>query len=185
MRATFARPLAPRIRDSRRTRIIPDEIIPDEISSLATPTLATSRLGDPSPRLIACLVFEGLFVTPAVTAIVEALESANANGKIFVVGNAKLASALAKKRDVITLSSGDIELAAVVGTNVATDDNWETTLREWTRIVRDGGVLVFVDRGHAAEASRRALCAGLTEIEQRHAGRVVVTSGLVTHLAVA
>jgi hypothetical protein len=43
-------------------------------------------------------------------------------------------------------------------------------------------VLVLVDRGRAAEASRRALCAGLTELEQRHAGRLVVTSGLVTHL---
>jgi hypothetical protein len=37
-------------------------------------------------------------------------------------------------------------------------------------------------RSHAAEASRRALCSGLTEIEQRHVGRSIVTSGLVTHL---
>jgi hypothetical protein len=44
-------------------------------------------------------------------------------------------------------------------------------------------VLIFVDRGHAPEASRRALCAGLTEIQQRHAGRVVITSGLVTHFS--
>ena len=49
-------------------------------------------------------------------------------------------------------------------------------------VVRDGGAIVFVDRGHAPEASRRALSAGLCEIEQRHAGRVVVTSGIVTHL---
>jgi hypothetical protein len=50
-------------------------------------------------------------------------------------------------------------------------------------VVRDGGAIVLVDRGRAPEASRRALCAGLSEIEQRHAGRVVVTSGLVSHLA--
>jgi hypothetical protein len=43
-------------------------------------------------------------------------------------------------------------------------------------------VIAFVDRGHAPEASRRALCAGLSELEQRHAGRNVITSGLVTHL---
>jgi hypothetical protein len=50
------------------------------------------------------------------------------------------------------------------------------------RVVRDGGAIVFVDRGHAQEASRRALCAGLSELEQRRAGRSVITSGLVTHL---
>jgi len=48
--------------------------------------------------------------------------------------------------------------------------------------VRDGGAIVLVDRGRAPDASRRALCGGLTELEQRRAGRVVVTSGLVTHL---
>ena len=35
-----------------------------------------------------------LGVTPAVTAILEALASANAEGKLAVVGNAKLATAL-------------------------------------------------------------------------------------------
>ena len=43
-------------------------------------------------------------------------------------------------------------------------------------------MLVFVDRSKAPEASRRALCAGLSEIEQRHAGRAIVTSGVVSHL---
>jgi hypothetical protein len=146
-------------------------------------------------------VLEGLFVTPAVTAIVEALASAHAEGKLAVVGNAKLATALAEaKREVVPIgmsqraakkltnaladlsSIEDRSLDAVVGVDVAVDDGWEITLREWTRVVRDGGAIVFVDRGHAPEASRRALCSGLTEIEQRHAGRAVVTSGLVTHL---
>jgi hypothetical protein len=146
-------------------------------------------------------VLDGLFVTPAVTAIGEALASSRADGKLAVVGNAKLAAALVEaKRDVVPVAMSeraakkltnaladlssieDRALAAVIGVDVSTDEGWETTLREWTRVVRDGGAIVFVDRGHAAEASRRALCAGLTEIEQRHAGRVVVTSGLVTHL---
>ena len=146
-------------------------------------------------------MLDGLFVTPAVTAIGEALASSRADGKLAVIGNAKLATALTEaKREVVPVAMSeraakkltnaladlssieDRSLAAVIGVDVSTDDGWEITLREWARVVRDGGALVFVDRGHAAEASRRALCAGLTEIEQRHAGRVVVTSGLVTHL---
>ena len=146
-------------------------------------------------------MLEGLFVTPAVTAIVEALASAKTDGKLAVVGNAKLATALTEsKREVVPVgmsaraakrltnsladfsSIKDGSLAGIVGVDVATNDGWEATLREWTRVVHDGGVIVLVDRGHAPEASRRALCSGLTEIEQRHVGRAVVTSGLVTHL---
>ena len=98
-------------------------------------------------------MLDGLFVTPAVTAIDEALAAARVTGRV-----------------------------AVIGVDIATDDGWELTLREWRRVTRDGGAIVFVDRGHAPEASRRALCAGLSEIEQRHVGRTVITSGLVTHL---
>lgn len=146
-------------------------------------------------------MLDGLFVTPAVTAITEALASASASeGTIVVAGNAKLAAALGEQREVIVVGlspraakkltnalpdTGTIagrSCAAVVGIDVVEDDAWETTLRAWSRCVRDGGAIVFVDKGHAEEASRRALCAGLSEIEQRHAGRTVVTSGLVTHL---
>lgn len=147
-------------------------------------------------------MLDGLFVTPAATAVSEALASANAQeGTIAVVGNAKLAAALGGNREVIavglspraakklTNTRDDLasiepgSLAAVIGVDVTDDEAWAETLRTWTRAVRDGGALVFVDKGHAAEASRRALCAGLSELEQRHAGRTVVTSGLVTHLA--
>lgn len=146
-------------------------------------------------------MLDGLFVTPAVTAIGEALASTRADGKLAVIGNAKLATALRDaKCDVVPIglsaraakrltnaladlsSIENRSLGAVIGVDIAVDDGWEITLREWTRVVRDGGTIVFVDRGHAPEASRRALCAGLSEIEQRHAGRVVVTSGVVTHL---
>jgi hypothetical protein len=157
-------------------------------------------------------VLDGLFVTPAVTAISDALASAvaaapsgastgtAADGAIAVVGNAKLAIALGATRTVIpvglspraakklrgaarelaALEPGS--LAAVVGVDLATADAWEQLLHDWSRVVRDGGALVIVDRGHAFEASRRALCGGLTEIEQRRAGRSVITSGLVSHL---
>ncbi len=140
-------------------------------------------------------MLDGLFVTPAVTAIDEALASASADGKIAVVGHAKIAAALAAKREVLVVglppraakkrpdaladlsSVADGSLAGVIGI-----DTEAAPLVEWTRVVRDGGVVVLVDRGGAPAASKRALCAGLTELEQRHAGRVVVTSGLVTHL---
>ncbi len=145
-------------------------------------------------------MLDGIFVTPSVTAIGEALASAHATGKLAVIGNAKLAAALGNGREVVavglspraakrltnaladlsSIESGSLD--GVVALDISDDDGWELSLREWRRVVRDGGVIVLVDRGRAPEASRRALCAGLTELEQRRAGRVVVTSGLVTHL---
>jgi len=86
---------------------------------------------------------------------------------------AKLAvSALDKRFDA---------LEALRAIDLAVAPGWEEALRGWSRVVRDGGAIVFVDRGHAHEASRRALCGGLTEIEQRRAGRAVITSGVVSH----
>jgi hypothetical protein len=135
-----------------------------------------------------------------VTAIVEALGSAHAEGKLAVVGNAKLAKALGASRDVVaiglsaraakkvpgalpdTSSLEPASLAAIVGVDIARDDGWQDTLAAWSRVVRDGGAIVLVDRGRTTEATRRALCAGLSELEQRHAGRAVITSGLVSHL---
>lgn len=144
-------------------------------------------------------MLDGLFVTPAVTAINDALASAKADGVIIVVGHAKLAQALKEKREVIAvgmsarsakklgatapdttgLDAGSA--VAVIGVDVVDDEAWVATLREWTRVLRDGGAIVIVDKRQPDEASRRALCAGLTEIEQRHAGSRIITSGLVTH----
>ena len=144
-------------------------------------------------------MLDGLFVTPAVTAITEALRSAKATGTLAVVGNAKLATALGADHDVVPvglsaraakklprtladLSSVEpASLAAVIGVDVSTAADWQATLHAWARVVRDGGALILVDRGRPHDASRRALCAGLTEIEQRQAGRAVITSGLVSH----
>jgi hypothetical protein len=141
----------------------------------------------------------GLFVTPAVTAISDALARAAIAGAVAVVGNAKLAAALGAGREVIPvglspraakklrgaareladLDAGSV--AAVIGIDLAIAASWADLVRDWSRVVRDGGAIVVVDRGHAHEASRRALCGGLTEIEQRRAGRSVITSGLVSH----
>jgi hypothetical protein len=165
----------------------------------------------------------GLFVTPTVVAIGDALASilrlpspessgspaslgapdgpagAGSPVVIAVVGNARLAAALGAGREVIPVGLSvraakkllgtarelsaiePASLAAVVGVDLAVVPGWEDTLRGWSRVVRDGGAIVFVDRGHAHEASRRALCGGLTEIEQRRAGRAVITSGVVSH----
>jgi hypothetical protein len=146
-------------------------------------------------------MLDNLFVAGAVAAVGEALASAHADeGTVAVIGNARLAGALAKNRTTLAVGlsaraakkiAGAVDdlagveprsLAAVIAVDVATDDAWEAALREWTRVIRDGGAIVLVDRGHAPEASRRALCGGLTELEQRRAGRSIVTSGLVSHL---
>lgn len=146
-------------------------------------------------------MLDGLFFAPSATAIAEALAAAHATlGPIAVVGSAKLATALASQREVIPITGAarapktlptarndltSIEprsLAAVIGVDITADVHWPETLRIWSRAVRDGGAIIFVDKGHASEAARRALCAGLSELEQRHAGRTVITSGLVSHL---
>lgn len=139
---------------------------------------------------------------PGATSVASAVAPAGApaDGAIAVVGNAKLAIALGATRTVIPVGLSPRaakklrgaarelaglepgSLAALVGVDLATADAWEQLLHDWSRVVRDGGALVIVDRGHAFEASRRALCGGLTEIEQRRAGRSVITSGLVSHL---
>src|SRR5260370_457284 len=105
-------------------------------------------------------MLSGLFVVPSVTAIAEALTSARASAA------RRLTNARA---DLSTIEDGSLD--AVVGVDIASDAGWEPVLREWSRVVRDGGAIVMVDRGHASETSRRALCAGLSELEQRHAGR--------------
>jgi hypothetical protein len=145
-------------------------------------------------------VLGALFVTPAATAITEALSSARATGPLAVIGNARIAKVLGATRDVIPVGmsaraakklpraiadlSGvePASLAAVIGIELATIDDWQATLRGWSLVVRDGGAIIVVDRGHPHEASRRALCGGLADIVQRHAGRQVITSGLVSHL---
>jgi hypothetical protein len=144
-------------------------------------------------------VLAGLFVTPAVTEILAALASARADGTLAVIGNARLATALAATREVIPVALtaraakklpraiadlASVEpgsLAAVIGVELASDEAWQATLQGWSRVVRDGGAIVVVDRGRPHETSRRALCGGLSEIEQRRAGRAVITSGLVSH----
>lgn len=148
-----------------------------------------------------------LFIGQTVEAVDEALASANVEGVIGVLDQTKIGAALAAKgRQIVQFSSkkkslrklggkrlygtreslpvADASLDAVIGFDIGavSEDDWELILREWTRATRDGGVLVLVDKAGATELTRRALCGGLAEIQQRSAGRTTVTSGLVTRL---
>lgn len=150
-------------------------------------------------------MLDGWFLGPALDAVVEALRSAP-RGTIAVVDQPHLAQKLAE-RDlaVIALDSdkrplrkrkgppaarcladllpvADRALSALVGSGAGTRADWATVLAEWSRAVADGGMVVLVDRAPSTELSRRALCGGLAELQQRPAGRLIVTSGLVTDL---
>lgn len=83
------------------------------------------------------------------------------------------------------LPVADGSLAAVIGVGALAPENsvaLHQMISEWVRAVRDGGAVVLVDRVPRTLATRHALCAGLTELEQRASGRAVVTSGLVSRL---
>lgn len=83
------------------------------------------------------------------------------------------------------LPVADGALAAVIGVGALAPERsvaLHQMISEWVRAVRDGGAVVLVDRVPRTLATRHALCAGLTEIEQRASGRAVVTSGLVSRL---
>jgi hypothetical protein len=148
----------------------------------------------------------GLFLTRTITAIDAALHSAGtpADQPLAVIGDVRLGRAFAERGrrvvivdgdrkklrrlkrgarlhgDALQLPVADRALGALIGLDASDRDDWPGVLAEWSRAVEDGGALVLVDRAEPAEMTRRALCAGLAEIEQRSAGRVVVTSGLVT-----
>ena len=104
--------------------------------------------------------------------VVEALGGAPA-GPLAVLGEPPLAKALSSGgREVKTEADEGADLAALVAVG-------EGKIDDWTSAVRDGGVLVMVDKAAPAAGTRRALCAALHDLEQRVAGKVVVTSGRV------
>lgn len=150
-------------------------------------------------------MLDRLFLGAAIDAVAETLGDAPA-GPIAVVGQPRLARGLAARGlavigvDVEAKASKKLEkaapvrargdalpvadraLAALVGWGAGSREDWADVLAEWSRAVVDGGVVVMVDRGAPTELSRRALCGGLAELQQRPAGRLVVTSGVVTDL---
>lgn len=144
-------------------------------------------------------MLDRLFAASAVTAIGELLKSLRATGKLAVVGDAKLAAAFRAQGDVVAIGLPPRSAAKLPGaigdfstlepsslSGVIAVDATDGALGDWAPYVRTGGAIIVVDRvsaKSAAQASRRALCAGLTAIEQRRLTRLVVTAGLVVHLA--
>lgn len=145
----------------------------------------------------------GLFIGATANAVERAL--VDTRGAIAVIGSARLARALAERgRRVVAIEDApralrrkrvdgayataaalpvrNGALAAVVGVGAGSVPAWAELLREWSRVVEEGGAVVMVDRGARPELSRRALCGGLMDIEQRAAGRTIVTRGLVAKI---
>lgn len=149
-------------------------------------------------------MFDRWFLAGAAPAVEAALASIPAarTGTVAVMVHGRLAAALVRPGRTIVLVEAEPaaikrppaqvtlvaerpaarSLAAVVAVGLGEQDDWDATLATWSRWVADGGGLVMVDRGPAIELSRRALCGGLTALEQRVAGRWIVTSGLVSDL---
>lgn len=149
-------------------------------------------------------MLSALFINQTVSAIVKALESAGTErGPIAVLGRTRIGRALAERGYSVVFMAekpkplrrvngmrirGRLDalpvaehcLAALIAEGVGQRDDWSRVLGEWSRAVATGGAIVLVDRAPPAELTRRALCSGLAEIEQRQVGRTMVTSGLVT-----
>jgi len=131
-------------------------------------------------------MLDGLWIASASPAVVAAL-AALPTGPVAVIANPRLARALVARGRAVTEVAIDAALApasfaAVVAVGAGDRADWAPTLAAWAAAVFDGGGLVLVDRAAATELSRRALCAGLTALEQRVAGRWTVTSGVASRL---
>lgn len=121
-----------------------------------------------------------LFTGHAADEVRAALDRAGVSGRVAVIDNERLARRLSGEGREVVAVGGEIDaagFAAVVAGGLARAGDWQQRIAAWCRAVEPGGLVVLVDRGQATELSRRALCAGLTAVEQRAAGRVLVTSG--------
>jgi hypothetical protein len=109
--------------------------------------------------------------------VAAALDAAGVNGAVLVLGSPQLARALGQLGRQVThaeeLAVGDDAVSALVAVTR------EEPSAAWSRAVRSGGALVLVAPLPSTELARRALCAGLTDLEQRRAGRLLVMSGRV------
>ena len=149
-----------------------------------------------------------LFISQTANAVHEALDAADiGDGLVTVLDQPRLGRALAERGHRIlqiadrarslkriagdrlcgvadALPLGDGLLSAVVATGLGQRSDWSEVLAEWSRVTRAGGSIILIDRSPATELTRRTLCSGLTEIEQRRLGRTIVTSGRVARLQV-
>jgi hypothetical protein len=122
-----------------------------------------------------------LFTGHAADEVRAALDHARISGSVAVVENERLARRLGGAgREVVTVAGAAPEgegFAALVAGGLGRADDWKERIAAWCRAVVPGGLIVLVDRGQATEIARRALCGGLSAVEQRAAGRLLVTSG--------
>ena len=122
-----------------------------------------------------------LFTGHAADEVRAALDRAGVSGRVAVIDNDRLARRLgAGGREVVQVDGGALGeggFGAVVAGGLARAEDWLEKIAAWCCAVAPGGLVVLGDRGQATELSRRALCGGLTAVEQRAAGRVLVTAG--------
>lgn len=128
--------------------------------------------------------------------VAAALDGARVSGPLLVLGPQPLARALAQRRGttvwVTGSATGRLRQPTVrarrdalpfadgaLGGLVSAARDEPPSYDEWLRAVRDGGAVVLVAPLAAEELTRRVMCAGLTDVEQRRAGRLLVTSGRV------
>jgi len=124
----------------------------------------------------------GLFSTHAGTDVASLLRAIGADGRVYVINHSRLARHLAQagfdvaeRRQAAAVDEDDV--AAVVLIDVARAADWAEQLGDARRRLGPDGMVVLVDRGHRLEATRRAVCGGLSEVGQRPAGRWMLTYG--------
>lgn len=135
---------------------------------------------------------EGLTWSRTARAIAGALEAADGNGPVLVIAGGALVRALTARGVVPIVAESDprrlrraggLGFRAHGGALPIADGILRGLVartpptEEWLRVLRPGGVLVVLATGAATEQTRRALCAGLVDLQQRRSGRLVVTSG--------
>jgi hypothetical protein len=102
-------------------------------------------------------------------------------GPVAVLGDDSLEKALeAPGREVVRVLAEPAGAAAVVSVG---SPETPAALDRLLDAVREGGVVVLVEKAAPEEASRRALCATLAELEQRSVGKLVLTSGRIRRWA--
>jgi hypothetical protein len=111
--------------------------------------------------------------------VAEALASARAtDGPVLVSGLPGLARVLAERGlEVQAAASSDPDAPRLAAVVLRGTDGPDDALR---RSLRPGAALVRLTSPPATEQSRRALAAGLVDLEQRRAGRILITSGRTT-----
>jgi hypothetical protein len=125
-------------------------------------------------------------------------ERLSAPGLVVVVGDLKLARALASRELEVAVAEIDeraatkaalrrvdvasLEAASAAGAVIAAAsqlDDGVDRIRALAAAVVAGGVVVLVDKGARTRASRCALLGGLSRLRQSSIARTVVTSGSV------